>query len=55
MRKLATIRVISNIKPIEGADLIEVATIDNWNVVIKKGEFQINQNVIYFENSKPNF
>lgn len=49
MRKLATIRVISNIKPIEGADLIELATVDNWNVVIKKGEFQINQNVIYFE------
>ena len=30
-RKLATIRVISQLKPIEGADLIEVAVLDrDW-------------------------
>ena len=37
-RRLATIRTISQLKPIEGAGLIEVAVIDGWEVVIKKGE-----------------
>lgn len=49
MRKLASIRRISNIRPIEGADMIEVATVDNWNVVIKKNEFRIGELVVYFE------
>ena len=35
-RKLATIRKISNLSPIEGADKIEVATIDGWKVVVAK-------------------
>jgi len=35
-RKLATIRKIFEILPIEGADNICVAKIDGWNVVIKK-------------------
>lgn len=48
-RKLATIRVISQLKPINGADLIEVAVIDGWEVVIKKGEFNIGDLCIYFE------
>ena len=37
-RKLATVRRISRIQPIEGADNIELATVDGWNVVVKKGE-----------------
>jgi len=49
MRKLASIRKIINIRPIEGADMIEVATVDNWNVVVKKNEFRIGDFVIYFE------
>ena len=49
MRKLASVRVISNIRPIEGADKIEVATVDNWNVVVMKNEFKIGDNVVYFE------
>lgn len=48
-RKLVTIRKISNITPIEGADAIEVAAIDGWKVVVKKNEFQINDLVLYFE------
>ena len=48
-RKLATIRVISQLKPIKGADLIEVAVIDGWEVVIKKGEFNIGDLCVYFE------
>ena len=47
-RKLATIRVISQLKPIKGADLIEVAVIDGWEVVIKKGEFNIGDLCVYF-------
>lgn len=49
MRKLASIRKINDIQPIEGADAIEVATIDGWKVVTKKNEFQIGDLCIYFE------
>lgn len=48
-RQLATIRKIAAIEPIEGADAIEVAVIDGWKVVIKKGEFTEGQLAVYFE------
>lgn len=48
-RKLATIRTISQLKPIKDADLIEVAVIDGWEVVVKKGEFNVNDLCVYFE------
>lgn len=31
-RKLATIRRIDDLQPIEGADKIEVATVDGWQI-----------------------
>lgn len=49
MRKLASIRVIENILPIDGADAIEVATIGGWKVVVKKGEFTVGDLAVYFE------
>lgn len=49
MRKLASIRVISEIRPIVDADVIEVVKVDNWNVVVKKGEFKVGDRVVYFE------
>ena len=49
MRKLATIRTIEEIKPIEGADAIEAARVDGWWVVIKKGEYAVGATVIYLE------
>lgn len=49
MRKLATIRKIVDLQPIPDADAIEVATVDNWKVVVKKGEFQLFDLVIYLE------
>jgi RNA ligase (TIGR02306 family) len=49
MRKLASIRRIADIQPIEGADAIVVATIDGWKVVIKKGEFAIGDLAVYLE------
>lgn len=49
MRKLATIRRIASILPIPDADAIEVAQVDNWKVVVKKGEFQVGDLVVYCE------
>ena len=49
MRKLASIRKIAELNPIEGADAIEVATIDGWKVVVKKGDFQVGELAVYLE------
>lgn len=49
MRKLATIRKIDDLLPIEGADLIMTAVIDGWTVVVKKNEFQVGDLCVYFE------
>lgn len=49
MRKLASIRKISDIKPIENADAIEVAVVDGWNVVTKKGEYKPGDLAVYCE------
>ena len=48
-RKLASIRRIADLQPIEGADAIEVATIDGWKVVVKRGEFAVNELAVYLE------
>lgn len=49
MRKLASIRIIDGIEPIVGADFIEIAKIGGWKVIVKKGEFAVNNAVVYFE------
>lgn len=48
-RTLASLEKITNLRPIEGADQIEVATVRGWNVVVRKGEFSVNDSVVYFE------
>ena len=48
-RKLASIQLVAEIRPIEGADAIEVARINNWDVVVKKGEFKVGDFCIYCE------
>ena len=48
-RKLASVQKIKAIKPIEGADKIEVVQVLNWDCVAKKGEYQVGDEVIYFE------
>jgi RNA ligase (TIGR02306 family) len=48
-RKLASIRRIAEVKPIEGADAIEAVRVDGWWVVAKKNEFQVDDLVVYFE------
>ena len=49
MREMATVRMISDVSPIENADAIEVATVDGWEVVIRKGEFVEGQTIVFCE------
>jgi RNA ligase (TIGR02306 family) len=49
MRKLATVRKISEIRPIDGADSIELAIIDGWQTVIKKNEYRVGDLAVYCE------
>ena len=50
MRKLASVRKISEIRPILKADAIEVALIDGWECVVKKSEnFKVGDLVVYIE------
>ena len=48
-RKLASMQTIDSLSPIEGADRIEVAQVLGWQVVVKKGEFEVGEKVIYLE------
>ena len=49
MRKLASIRKISNLSPIEDRDRIELAFIDGWQVIVQKNEYKIGDLCIYIE------
>lgn len=49
-RKMATIRRIDKIEPIEGADLIEAIKIGGWTVVAQKAmNYKVNDLVVYCE------
>jgi len=49
-RKLASIKKITNIQPIEGADAIELASVGGWNVVVAKNVgHKVDDLVIYCE------
>jgi len=49
-RKLATIREITDIRPIEGADMIELASVGGWNVVVAKNVgHKVGDHVVYCE------
>jgi RNA ligase (TIGR02306 family) len=49
-RKLATIRKISELRGIEGADKIELAIVDGWQVVVAKDvEHKVGNKVVYCE------
>jgi RNA ligase (TIGR02306 family) len=49
MRKLASIQKIKALEAIEGADAIERATVLGWHLVVKKGEFEVGDMVVYCE------
>lgn len=48
-RKLAYVSVVSKLEPIDGADNILCATIENRNVVVKKGELEVGDECVYIE------
>lgn len=49
MRQLASIKMVSNLLPIEGRDRIELAVIDGWSVIVKKDEFKIGDKCVYIK------
>lgn len=49
MRKLVTVRQITAIEPIVGADRIEEVWVDGWSVVCQKGIHHLGDLVLYFE------
>jgi RNA ligase (TIGR02306 family) len=48
-RKLVTMRKIDSLEAIEGADQIEVAHVEGWKCVVKKGTFSAGDECVYFE------
>lgn len=50
MKKIASIREITNIHPIVGSENFQRAIIDNgWSVVIEKDEYSVGQKVLYIQ------
>jgi RNA ligase (TIGR02306 family) len=49
MRTLASIQRIKDLAAIAGADAIEKATVLGWQLVVKKGEFQVGDLAVYCE------
>ena len=49
MRDLAKIAVIQTLRPIEGKDRIELATVENYPVIVGKNEFQVGDLVVFCE------
>ena len=45
--KLATFETITEILPIEGADRIEIARVQGWQSVIRKGDYKVGDKVIF--------
>ena len=48
-RELAYIAQVTNITPIEGAENVELAHVNGWTVMVRKGAFQIGDPCVYFE------
>lgn len=49
MAKLASVQKIEKLTPIDGADMIETATVLGWEIVVKKGEFKVGDLVSYIQ------
>jgi len=48
-RKLASVQRILDLRPIDGADRIEMARVLGWSVVVRKEEFNIGDLCVYVE------
>jgi len=48
-RELAYVVNIDEIRPIEGADRVELAIVGGWQVMVRKGQFKAGDPAIYFE------
>ena len=48
-RELAYIAQVTDIVPIEGADKVELAYVNGWTVMVRKGQFKVNDPCVYFE------
>lgn len=46
---LASVQKIISLSPIEGADMIETATVLGWQVVVKKGEYKVGDLCAYIQ------
>lgn len=48
---MAHVELIASLSPINGADRIELAKMENlgWQVVVKKGEFNVGDKIVYIE------
>lgn len=49
MRDLATLQTIDNISPLEGAELLEVATVGVREIVVPRGMFEVGEQAFLFE------
>lgn len=49
MRKLAKVVKVDDLIPIENAAFIEIAKVEGWQCVVKKGTFVIGELVVYIE------
>lgn len=48
-RELAYVVKIDDIRPIEGADNVELAIVGGWHIMVRKNQFSIGDYGIYFE------
>lgn len=48
-RKLASIKEVSSVMPIEGRDKIVLAMVDGWQVIINKDQISVGDKVVYCE------
>jgi len=48
-RKLASIKIISELHPIPERDRIELAIVDGWQIIVRKDEYQVGDKTIFVE------
>lgn len=49
IRQLCYAVKVTNITPINGADRVELAHVNGWQVMVKKGEYKVGDLAVYFE------